>query len=350
MNTRKIPPLEHVLTKPRMQLGQYFPMLTPHAHSHSICVRAPARTNPRPPAPSASTLKTHACRPCDCVVNAMLTLGFHPARNANSSNRGDTKMSPASLITCTCVVPGQTTGGFVVLTQFAGGRFCFLAIVYFSKKSHLPHSSGYTGRVTHPVTRNPPALPECPIDQWFTLFRSEHAFAILAVAPEKITYKLASESRMIPATERLSKVCSCCGRELSIANFRLRKRGESGRQGCCRECYNGRMRAYRLTRRSKAIRGFASQVLRATGPQAISRLCAAMFRRFGGTEGFCRAWMAHLDAAPAGSREALTALSAILRLMETADAQKPPADYSGLTDAELDQELQRLLGDRDVFS
>jgi hypothetical protein len=38
------------------------------------------------------------------------------------------------------------------------------------------------------------------------------------------------------------------------------------------------------------------------------------------------------------------------RLMEAADAQQQPADYSGLTDAELDQELQWLLGDRKGLS
>jgi hypothetical protein len=102
------------------------------------------------------------------------------------------------------------------------------------------------------------------------------------------------------------------------------------------------MRAYRFVRRSKTIQRFSSAVLREAGLQGISRLCAGMFTRFGGADGFCRVWAAHLAAAPVGSRLALRSFSAMLRLFEVADARQQPADYSGLTDAELDQELQRL--------
>jgi len=154
---------------------------------------------------------------------------------------------------------------------------------------------------------------------------------------------------MIRVAEPLSKVCSGCGRDLPISDFRFRKQGEPGRKGCCRECYNDRMRAYRLARRSKVIRGFSAHVLRATGSQAVSRLCAGMFRRFGGADGFCRVWMAHLDAAPAGSRIALNSFLALFRLMEAADAQQQPAPVV-VTDAEPDRETQQLLGDRKGFS
>ena len=152
---------------------------------------------------------------------------------------------------------------------------------------------------------------------------------------------------MIRVAEPQSRVCSRCGQTLPINEFRFRKRGEPGRQGCCRDCYNDRMRAYRFARRSKAVGGFSQQVLRASGPQAISRLCAGMFRRFGGADGVASVWMAHLTAAPAGSRIALNSFRALARLMEVADAQQQPADCAGLTDAELDQELQRLLDARE---
>ena len=155
---------------------------------------------------------------------------------------------------------------------------------------------------------------------------------------------------MIRAAEPLSKVCSGCGRDLPIADFRFRKRGAPGRQGCCRECYNDRMRGYRFVRRAKTIKGFSAAVLREKGLQGISRLCAGMFARFGGADGFCRVWHAHLQAAPVGSRTAGNALSALLKLTEAVDAQRQPADYSGLTDSELDEEIQRLLGNREDSS
>lgn len=114
------------------------------------------------------------------------------------------------------------------------------------------------------------------------------------------------------------------------------------------------MRAYRLARRSKAIRGFSQQVLRANSVAAISRLCADMFRRFGGPAGFCRAWKAQIDAAPAGSRTALSSFRAITKLLEVSEAQQQPPDYLALTDTELDaaidRELQRFLDDRGDFS
>jgi hypothetical protein len=150
--------------------------------------------------------------------------------------------------------------------------------------------------------------------------------------------------------EPRSKVCSECGRTLSIDAFRFRKRGDPARQGCCRECYNGRMRVYRLARRLKIIRGFSSQVLRASGPGAVSRLCAGMSRRFGGVDRFCDAWKAHIDAAPMGSPAALRAISAILRMLIVADAERQTEDFSGLTDEKLDREIHRLLGDQKRIS
>jgi hypothetical protein len=150
---------------------------------------------------------------------------------------------------------------------------------------------------------------------------------------------------MICAAEPLSKFCSYCGRTLPIDEFRFRKRGEPTRQGSCRECYNRRMRLHRLGRRLKAIRGFSSQVLRANGPPALSRICAGMLCRFGGVDGFCREWIAHIHAAPVGSPTALSAFSAFFRLMAVADAQQQ-VDYSALSDEELDREIQQHVGGR----
>jgi hypothetical protein len=110
------------------------------------------------------------------------------------------------------------------------------------------------------------------------------------------------------------------------------------------------MRVYRFVSRAKTIKGFSARMLREKSLQGLSRLCAGMLARFGGADGFCRVWKAHVDAAPVGSRTALNSFSALLRLMEAADARQQPADYSGVTDAELDQQIQRLRGDSGGFS
>lgn len=152
---------------------------------------------------------------------------------------------------------------------------------------------------------------------------------------------------MIRAAEPPSKVCCGCGQELPITDFRFRKRGEPGRQGCCRPCYNGRMRAYRFVRRSKTIQGFSAAVLREKRSDGVSRLCAEMFHRFGGPVEFASVWKTHLDAAPAGSRIALNTFLAIAQLVQLTEASGQPTDVSQLTDEELAQELdleiQRLV-------
>lgn len=99
------------------------------------------------------------------------------------------------------------------------------------------------------------------------------------------------------------------------------------------------MRAYRFVRRSKTIHRFSAAVLRTASQAAVARLCTTMVARYGGTDGFSQVWKEHLDAAPRGSRIAPTAFSALIKLMEIADAKQESTDYSGLTDEELDREI-----------
>jgi len=151
---------------------------------------------------------------------------------------------------------------------------------------------------------------------------------------------------MIRLADPPSKVCPACHRDLPIPAFRFRKLGKPGRQGSCRQCYNARMRGYRYVRRSKTIRGFPARVLRANGLEDVNRLCEEMFTRFGGAAGFAATWKAHMEAVAPGSPMALRSFLALMRLLqwkEEAEAQQRPADDFAVTQAEIDQEVQRLV-------
>ncbi len=143
-----------------------------------------------------------------------------------------------------------------------------------------------------------------------------------------------------------TKTCYDCGRTLPVDRFRLRRQGGAARQGCCRECYNGRMREYRRRRRDKAIGQFASRVRREPSLRGVVALCNAMFARFGGVDGFATAWAAQIDAACAirpGQKTVMDAFAAILHLLKIVEANGGARDYSLLSDEDLDRELMGLL-------
>jgi hypothetical protein len=147
---------------------------------------------------------------------------------------------------------------------------------------------------------------------------------------------------MIATAESPSKVCYACGQELPIDQFRHRRRGRSGRQGRCRACYNAYMRGYRAARRSRTLCQFTSLLRRRTSLNRLAGLCNANVGRFGGLDGLAVAWKEHIDAAPPGSRTALSAFSAIARLLEAVDAHRLAPDYAALSDEDLQREIQRL--------
>jgi hypothetical protein len=66
-----------------------------------------------------------------------------------------------------------------------------------------------------------------------------------------------------------------------------------------------------------------------------------MFARYGGVDGFCDVWYAHMQAAPPGSWAAVKPLIAIAKMLQLADAQQQPSNLSQLTDEELQQETRR---------
>jgi len=147
---------------------------------------------------------------------------------------------------------------------------------------------------------------------------------------------------MIADSQPTLKVCCACGTVLPVDQFRLRKRGGTVRQGRCRECYNGYTRAYRAARRSKRLRQFTAQFRRAKSLTRVSALIAGTAAYAGGLDALCRQWANSLRTAPPAV--ALRAFGVIARMAEYLDSQqRQQPDVVTLTDAQLDEEIRRLL-------
>ena len=119
------------------------------------------------------------------------------------------------------------------------------------------------------------------------------------------------------------------------------------RQGRCKPCQNAYMRRYRKTRRAKMVRQsmgrFLIEVCRTDSLHCVEAVVACMTARFGGVEGFCRAWGEDMGAAKPGSRARLDSYRAIIHIAELLEPAQPSNDVSRLTDAELDAEIDGLL-------
>jgi len=148
---------------------------------------------------------------------------------------------------------------------------------------------------------------------------------------------------MIAAPESLLKICYSCRRALPLDQFPCRRRGSTAREGRCRNCRARYMRGYRKARRTRTVRHFVSEVRRAESLQRVIGLCATMFNKFGGVEGFVRAWRENIDAAVPGSPACLRTFLALARMAQLVEPVRQPPDLSQLTDEELEEELARLL-------
>jgi hypothetical protein len=116
------------------------------------------------------------------------------------------------------------------------------------------------------------------------------------------------------------------------------------------------MRRYRANARRKEIAKFTRTVCSPrVRPNAIPALVDRMFRRFGGVDGFCTAWIDAFKAARAarpGSKMVLDWYRTFFRLMKLAAAEKEKkSEYvEAMSDEELDglimEYVRRVLDER----
>ena len=123
----------------------------------------------------------------------------------------------------------------------------------------------------------------------------------------------------------------------------------------CNFCHNRyervRRKNLRLKGRDKTIARFAIQLRLAPDANRVNLLCREMFKRYGGVDGFSKAWIQQAQRAMQsrpGSTPALNFFAGVASLVKHAQDARPTA--SDLDDADLNDELtatvMRLVEDR----
>jgi len=112
------------------------------------------------------------------------------------------------------------------------------------------------------------------------------------------------------------RLCSTCLTSQPIEQFRHRRRGRPERVGECSGCHAARERQRRAKGKEKwltSMLGAIAQEGRSPRtPGRLSGLASEVVRRLGGPDPFTRQLVAHLRAAPPGSRRALVGHMAIM--------------------------------------
>lgn len=151
------------------------------------------------------------------------------------------------------------------------------------------------------------------------------------------------------ATE--TKFCESCLFPKPVEEFRLRSRSGSRRKNQCRSCHNEieRLRARRQSKLRDRRRMAASltELKNAPTNRRVEILCATMCEQYGGLQGVVASWMKYDEHArrQPGAYANFRSIMAILRLHQYC-AEQPPADFSDMSDEELEREL---LDDRKRF-
>jgi hypothetical protein len=149
-----------------------------------------------------------------------------------------------------------------------------------------------------------------------------------------------------------SKYCRSCGIPKPVGEFRRRSRDGEARLNQCRTCHREAERCRRAVkaakRDGKTIDEFAAQAKRAKAAPDVGDCLGHLYRRFGGLDGFIKAFYSHyLDTKPGGAGRTRM-FEAIIRLTElNSDARdkvrsaKSEDEIQYYTDDELEFEFQK---------
>jgi len=143
------------------------------------------------------------------------------------------------------------------------------------------------------------------------------------------------------------KACSRCHEFKPITDFRRRWKDRPLRHSECRACHSRLNSDLARRKRQKVLGGYVGQLAAAEGSKAI-RLCEAMVTRLGGVKSVAKLWAEQIKTGAAlrpGSRQVLSSLQAVMRLIEAADrASPPPPPVDMLSDEDLEREFHELVG------
>ena len=147
------------------------------------------------------------------------------------------------------------------------------------------------------------------------------------------------------------RLCSRCLRPRPIAEFRRRRKNQPHRQRICSACHAVTSREYRAAKRSRrvqaTVRRLVCDLKAATTSEHVGLLVAMVERELGGAERLAEEWMAHFHAASLnrGGRRICDFFAAVMRLSVSCSELHPKPDFDRMSDVELREERDRLLGE-----
>ncbi|QDU95185.1 hypothetical protein [Lignipirellula cremea] len=135
--------------------------------------------------------------------------------------------------------------------------------------------------------------------------------------------------------------CRCCHRELSLDQFRRRRRDSNVRLSDCRSCHNRaervRRAAARQDRTHARLNAFFRRAQGASREQ-IQQIVGAMLEQFGGHQGLADAWVNYHSQARGLAK--FRCYEVLFRLMQFLDQSSPKV--CEMSDDELLHELQNF--------
>ena len=143
-----------------------------------------------------------------------------------------------------------------------------------------------------------------------------------------------------------TKICHTCRLLLPLDNFRRTKRGSKAYDNRCRRCHADYMRERSRRLASKSIHQFTMELKRARSVNRVIILCARMFERFDGVEGFAKRWMEVIEAAmreKPGSKTLLDSFLAIARLLVACGQLGGGPDLAEMSEAQIEKEIRGLV-------
>jgi hypothetical protein len=136
------------------------------------------------------------------------------------------------------------------------------------------------------------------------------------------------------------KLCSGCGGELPLEEFRPKRRIEGivvGRHADCAACHRKTMRRRRAKEKSKGVRRFVSVTSREESYERMSALVNATVHRFGGIKKLSKAFIEEMELArETDSPVRARCILSLFNMLEMVEKSRPPKpSLNQISDEEL---------------
>ncbi len=120
-------------------------------------------------------------------------------------------------------------------------------------------------------------------------------------------------------TEKNTRICSACLRDLPLREFRFRNRARGTRHSACRECRVQRDRWARTKHRKRLTKRELTALRRACSTELLANLVDSLICRLGGVENLVSMWLGLITEGQSTATR-IKALETLLHTMGVADS------------------------------